>query len=157
MRDPDYRSAGAEGPEPRPMGPEEPPDVTRDVRAFTAAIRTRVFSFLRAWSIGNDEAALDMIDSPRGADGEPWTTERLSAAREAHRAEHHGLRLDPEARNLRHTSVQPSEDRTTWRVQQMLVDPEGLNDWVLDLDVDLAASREAAEPVMRLLRVGSLV
>ena len=157
MRDPDYRSAGAEGPEPRPMGPEEPPDVTRDVRAFTAAIRTRVFSFLRAWSIGNDEAALDMIDSPRGADGEPWTTERLSAAREAHRVEHHGLRLDPEARNLRHTSVQPSEDRTTWRVQQMLVDPEGLNDWVLDLDVDLAASREAAEPVMRLLRVGSLV
>ncbi len=85
MRDPDYRPMAAEGPEPRPR-PEEPPDVTRDPRAFTAAIRTRVFSFLRAWSIGQDEAALEAIDSPGDPDGEPWTAERLRAAREAHRA-----------------------------------------------------------------------
>ena len=53
--------------------------------------------------------------------------------------------------------VEPAEDRTRWRVQQMLVDPEGLNDWVAELDVDLAASREGGEPVVRLLRLGSLV
>lgn len=70
--------------------------------------------------------------------------------------EHGGLRLDPEARNLRHTHVEPSDDRARWRVQQMLVDPEGLNDWVLELDVDLAASRELGEPVLKLLRLGSL-
>jgi superfamily II RNA helicase len=156
MRNPAYRPA-AEGGEARPPGPEEPPDVTRDTRAFTAAIRTRLFSFLRAWSIGNDEAALDAVDSPRDAEGEPWTSERLRAAREAHRAEHGGLRLDPEARNLRHTSVQPAEDGASWRVQQMLVDAEGLNDWVLELDVDLVASRETGEPVIRLRRLGSLV
>ena len=39
----------------------------------------------------------------------------------------------------------------------MLVDTEGLNDWVMDLDVDLAASREVGEPVLRLRRLGSLV
>jgi hypothetical protein len=39
----------------------------------------------------------------------------------------------------------------------MLVDPEGLNDWVLELSVDLAGSRELAEPVLKLLRLGSLV
>jgi hypothetical protein len=39
----------------------------------------------------------------------------------------------------------------------MLVDGEGLNDWVLELDVDLPASRERGEPVLRLLRLGSLV
>ncbi len=126
----------------RPPQPEEPPDVTRDTKAFTAAIRTRIFAFLRAWSIGKDEAALETIDAPGDADGEPWTAERLRAAREAHRAEHAGLRLDPEARNLRHTHVEPSDDRATWRVQQMLVDPEALNDWVLELSVDLAGSRD---------------
>jgi hypothetical protein len=43
------------------------------------------------------------------------------AVREAYRVEHDGLRLDPEARNLRHTYVRPSgDDRRTWRVQQML-------------------------------------
>jgi hypothetical protein len=39
----------------------------------------------------------------------------------------------------------------------MLVDPEGLNDWVAELAVDLAASREVGEPVLQLLRLGSLV
>ena len=107
MRDPDYVAAAAPGADMRPPRPEEPPDVTRDTKAFTAAIRTRVFAFLRAWSIGDDEAALGLIDAPADADGEPWTAARLRAAREAHRAEHSGLRLDPEARNLRHTDVRP--------------------------------------------------
>jgi superfamily II RNA helicase len=155
MRDPDYRPLGAPA-EMRPPRPEEPPDVTRDTKAFTAAVRTRVFAFLRAWSIGADEAALETIDSPGDADGEPWTPERLRAAREAHRVEHHGLRLDPEARNLRHTYVTPSEDGSAWRVQQMLVDVEGLNDWVAEVQVDLAASRETGEPVLQLRRLGSL-
>jgi hypothetical protein len=156
MRDPSYRPMGA-GAEGRPPRADAPPDVTRDARAFTAAIRARLFAFLRAWSIGNDEAALEAIDSPVDADGQPWTGERLKAAREAYRVEHAGPRLDPEARNLRHTHVQPSDDRTRWRVQQMLVDPEGLNDWVAELDVDLPASRELGEPVLKLLRLGSLV
>ena len=156
MRDPDYRPLGTGGEDLRPSRPEEPPDVTRDAKAFTAAIRTRAFSFLRAWSIGDDPAALATIDAPADGDGQAWTAERLKAAREAHRVEHGGLRLDPEARNLRHTHVEPSDDRARWRVQQMLVDPEGLNDWVLELDVDLAASRELGEPVLKLLRLASL-
>jgi superfamily II RNA helicase len=155
MRDPAYRPMG--GAEPRPPGPEEAPDVTRDTKAFTAAVRTRVFALLRAWSIGADEAALEAVDSPGDGDGQPWSVERLRSAREAYRVEHAGPRLDPEARNLRHTDVQPSDDRTRWRVQQMLVDPEGLNDWVAELDVDLTASRELGEPVLQLLRLGSLV
>jgi superfamily II RNA helicase len=156
MRDPDYRPRGTGGEDLRPARPEEAPDVTRDAKAFTAAIRTRAFSFLRAWSIGDDPAALATIDAPADGDGQPWTAERLKAAREAHRAEHGGLRLDPEARNLRHTHVEPSADRARWRVEQMLVDPEGLDDWVLELDVDLAASRELGEPVLKLLRLASL-
>jgi hypothetical protein len=157
MRDPDYQPLGTGGVDLRPPRPEPPPDVTRDTKAFTAAIRTRLFAFLRAWSIGNDEAALASIDSPADADGQPWSPERLKAARESYRVEHASLRLDPEARNLRHTHVEPGGDRASWRVQQMLVDAEGLNDWVLELDVDLAASRELGEPALKLLRLGSLV
>ncbi len=154
MRDAGYQPVA--GAEPHPPQPEEPPDVTRDAKAFTAAIRTRAFSFLRAWSIGKDEAALETIDSPGDADGETWTVARLKLAREVHRAEHGGLRLDPEARNVRHTHVEACDDRATWRVQQMLVDPADLNDWVLELSVDLAGSRDVGEPVLKLLRLGSL-
>jgi superfamily II RNA helicase len=157
MRDPSYRPVEGGGLSMRPPRPEEPRDVTRDAKAFTAAIRTRIFALLRAWSIGDDEAALGVLDRPADGAEEPWTPARLRAAREAHRTEHSGLRLDPEARNLRHTSVESDEEHGTWRVQQMLVDPLGLNDWVAELEVDLAASRDADGPVLRLLRLGSLV
>jgi len=156
MRDPSYRP-GAAGAEMRPPRPEEPLDVTRDTKAFTAAIRTRVFALLRAWSIGQDEAALAVLDSSVDGAGEPWTPARLRAAREAHRIEHGGLRLDPEARNVRHTSVAVAADGASWRVQQMLIDPAGLNDWVAELDVDLASSRATGEAVIQLVRLGGLV
>ena len=75
---------------------------------------------------------------------------------EAFTAENGGLRLDPEGRNRRHTHTQPSDDGATWRVEQMLVDTEGHNDWVAEIEVDLDASRAAAEPVVRLLRLENL-
>ncbi len=156
MLDPNYVPLGSSETEVRRARPAEAPDVTRDARAFTAAIRVRAFALLRAWSLGSDEAALQTLDSLEDGDGEAWTGERLRAAREAQRVEHAGLRLDPEARNLRHTHVAPADDGARWHVQQMLVDPQGLNDWVLELDVDLAASREKGAPVLRLLRLGSL-
>jgi superfamily II RNA helicase len=153
MRDPTYKPV--ERGEMRPGLAQEPPDITRDARAFTAAIRARAFAFLRAWSSGRDETALEGLDAAIDADGQPWTLERLRAAREAHRVEHGSLRLDPEARNLRHTHVERSE--ASWRVQQMLIDTEEANDWVLELGVDLASSRAVGEPILQLLRLGPLV
>ena len=76
---------------------------------------------------------------------------------EDYHAEHRQLLLTPDARNLRHTYVIPADDKKAWRVQQMLVDPEGHNDWVAEFEVDLAESRKTGEPVTRLRRVGSLV
>ncbi len=91
------------------------------------------------------------------AEGAPWTAERLARLMETYRADHQQLLLTPEARNVRHTYVTPSDDRKTWRVQQMLVDPEGHNDWEAEFGVDLTESRKRAEPVLRLRRIGSLV
>ena len=96
MRDPDYRPRGAAGPELRPPRPEEPPDVTRDTKAFTAAIRTRVFAFLRAWSIGKDEAALDALDSPRRRRGR--AVDGRAAARRARGPSRRARRPPPRPR-----------------------------------------------------------
>jgi hypothetical protein len=38
----------------------------------------------------------------------------------------------------------------------MLIDAEGLNDWVVEVDVDLHSSRAAGAPVIQLLRIGDL-
>jgi hypothetical protein len=39
-------------------------------------------------------------------------------------------------------------------VQQMLVDEEEINDWALEVEVDLEASRAAGQAVMQLVRCG---
>lgn len=159
MRDPNYRPRGEQA-ELRPPGAEEAAaDITRDTKAFTAAIRNRIFTFLRSVVSGDFETALASVVAPSttDAENEPWTAERLRQALEAYRVDHEYLRLDPEARNVRHTYVTPREDRRQWRVQQMLIDPAEANDWVAEFDVDLVASRTAGEPTLKLLRLGPLV
>ena len=156
MRDPNYQPRSAKE-EVRPPGAEEAArDVTRDTKAFTSAIRQAIFTFLRALANGDFGQGLATLASADQPEGEPWTADRLRQALEAYHVEHQYICLDPNARNLRHTYVLPAEDQRHWRVQQMLVDPEELNDWVAEFEVDLVQSRAAGEPWMRLRKLGSL-
>ena len=174
MRNPNFQRA--ETKEARPPGAEEAAqDITRDTKAFTAAIRNRIFVFLRGLVIADYEAAITNLSTgtgradpalrdqdaqqrvPTDAEGQPWTADRLRAAVEAYELEHERICLDPNARNARHTYVVPSEDKKSWRVQQMLVDPEEDNDWVAEFEVDLAQSRALGEPFLQLRRIGGLV
>ncbi|MEI6195174.1 MAG: DUF3516 domain-containing protein [Verrucomicrobiota bacterium] len=155
MRDPNYRPG--ETKEVRPPGAEEAAaDITRDTKAFTAAIRIRIFTFLRGLVVGDFEPAIANLHSPLDAEGQPWTATRMQLALDAYHADHGRICLEPEARNFRHTYVVPAEDKKSWRVQQMLVDPEEHNDWVAEFEVDLAESRKLGEPCLRLRRLGSL-
>jgi hypothetical protein len=156
MRDPNYRPR-SEAKEVRPPGAEEADkDITRDKKAFTSTIRNRIFSFLRGMVVRDYEQALSHLDSLEQPGGEPWTPERLRQAHEDYHADHEYICLDPNARNVRHTYVVPSEDKKHWRVQQMLVDPEEFNDWVAEFEIDLEQSRSAGEPFIRLRRISPL-
>ena len=155
MRDPNYQRA--ETKEVRPPGAEEAAaDITRDTKAFTAAIRNKIFIVLRGLVVADYETAIANLHSPLDQDGAAWTPERLDKIMEDYEAGHERLCLDPNARNLRHTYVTPAEDKKSWRVQQMLVDPKADNDWVAEFQVDLSASRTLGEPALSLRRVGSL-
>jgi hypothetical protein len=158
LRDPDYRpEAETARAEPlRPPGAEQAErDVTADARQFTAAIRARIFAFLRAWAIGDPDRSRDILDDPLDGDDMPWNPARLRETLNDYLAGHERVRFDPEARNLRHTYVRRDGGRT-WRVQQVLVDPEMINDWIAEFEVDVDASRDAHAPVMRLARLGPL-
>ncbi|MBN2507888.1 MAG: DUF3516 domain-containing protein [Verrucomicrobia bacterium] len=194
MRDPDYeRRIAAERGAIRGIDARAPDldnaaaDITRDTKTFTAAIRNRIFTFLRGLATGDFEAALETLgeagashpaaitpptlpappslrtalapgalpgEAEHGPAAAAWSAERLREASDDYLAEHSRLCLDPEARNVRHTYVTPAAEGSTWRVQQMLVDPEGHNDWVAEFEVDLARSRAAGEPVLFLKRLG---
>jgi len=155
LRDPSYQRAEAK--EVRPPGADEAAaDITRDVRGFTASIRNRVFSLLRGLVNEDFEQAVTYLNSPNDLEGQPWTPHRLEQALDGYYADHERICLDPNARNARHTYIVPAEDKKTWRVQQMLVDPAEHNDWVAEFEIDLQESRAAAEPVLRLVKIGPL-
>jgi len=155
MRDPNYQRE--ETKEVRPPGAEESAaDITRDVRAFTAAVRNRIFSFIRCLVNADFDQALENLSRIEDPEGQPWTAERLKRILDEYYVEHEHICLDPNARNLRHTYVIRSADNRAWRVQQMLIDPEENNDWVIEFEVDLVESRAQGGPVLRLQRIGSL-
>ena len=78
MRDPNYQRGRDQGSAPaRRRGSRR--DITRDTKAFTAAIRNRIFTFLRGLVIGDYEQAIANLNSPPDADGQPWTADALAA------------------------------------------------------------------------------
>jgi superfamily II RNA helicase len=161
LRDPSRVPTQPEAPEIRPPGAEEAAqDITRDTRGFLAQVRTRIFNLMRAladadWATAEGLVRVDPESlAVLGPAARPETL--WSHALDAYHQEHDGFCLDPEARNLRHTHVIPSEDKSRWRIDQVLVDPDGLNDWVIELEVDLRASREAREPVLCWRRLGAV-
>jgi hypothetical protein len=131
----------------------EAPDITRNRREFTALIRTEIFKFMRPLAVENYALAAATI-APGST---TWNAETLAAAMNPYYGDHERIMLDNEARNGRHTYVEPSEDKQTWRVCQVLVDSEGLNDWQAEFTVDLPKAREEGNPALVLVNVGPVV
>ena len=93
MRDPNYRPGEVK--EARPPGAEEAAlDITRDVKGFTAAIRNRVFMFLRGVAMGDYEPAIAGLNSTVDDENQPWTTARLEELMKAYHADHEHICLD---------------------------------------------------------------
>lgn len=151
LRNPNYVPRETAGEE---ALPEQPEDITRNRKNFTALIRNNVFAIVRALATDNYEAVLAGLDTPADLDGNPWTLDRLAKIMDAYYVDHKRILLDPNARNIRHTYVLPAEDGRSWRVQQILVDPEEHNDWMVDLHIDLARARELNQPVLQLRSLG---
>lgn len=134
---------------------EEPPppkDITANERAFVAAIRRAMYSFLRALANRDWSTAVRLIDHREGED--PWTTAHIEEAMAPFFEEHATLRVDHPARSPRNTIVDHNPDGT-WRIRQVMVDAEEHNDWVVEATVDLALSRERDRAVIHLDRIGT--
>jgi len=127
--------------------------VTRNRTAFTRSVRNRVFDFVKQLSRGNSLAALEVA-----AESGDWTTVTLSTKLDDYFAGHDGIRLDPEARNARHCFVTELSEsgKRLWRVEQILIDRDELNDWSVVFEVDLDACDAEGEVVLSLVGLGAV-
>ncbi|HWB05098.1 MAG TPA: DUF3516 domain-containing protein [Verrucomicrobiales bacterium] len=143
LRDPDWKPSET-------IKPQEQADITRNKREFTALIRTEIFRFLRPLAWEDYHAACAALFA---APDHTWKADELAAQLNPYYSTHDRILLDNEARNGRHTYVEPAEDGKSWRVCQVLVDAESLNDWQAEFFIDLAQAREEGKPGLVLVKV----
>src|SRR5690606_20199793 len=133
---------------PRPPGADR---FTADARALRVLVRNALFRRVElvereAWA---GLAALEDVDD----DGAPWTAARWQEALDPYFDEHEELGTGPQARSpeLFHvTEVAGPRGPVAWQVRQILDDPADHHDWYIDARVDLSASDEAGELVLRI-------
>jgi hypothetical protein len=80
---------------------------------------------------------------------------------EAYFEAHDDLGTGPDARGPQYFVLDEHPDdlpagARVWRVRQIFDDPDGDHDWGIGAEVDLAASDEAGEAVVRVVAVGEL-
>ena len=68
---------------------------------------------------------------------------------------HASIAVDREARSPEYFSLDDSSDAQCWKVTQRLVDPAGYLDWVVEGEVDVAASEAEGRAVLRLCAIRS--
>jgi hypothetical protein len=128
--------------------PARPRPLTGNERAFTAMVRNALFrrAELFARQRWYDLGELD------GASG--WTADRWEEAVRAYFDEHDDVGIGADARGpaLLIIDRQPG----VWRVRQILDDPAGDHDWGFDVEVDLEASDEEGDAVIRLVDAGRM-
>ncbi|MCX6877525.1 MAG: DUF3516 domain-containing protein [Verrucomicrobia bacterium] len=129
------------------------PPFTRDRASFTRHLRNHLLTLVTALSRYQTETALGLIE-PADSAGKPWSNERLLKLLDAYHDARHFIRLDPEARNARHTHLPalppPADPHQHLAIEQTLVDPDDLNDWAIFLTLDVAKSNITRTPVLLL-------
>lgn len=120
---------------------EAPAPVTANVRAFSVLVRNAMF---RHVDLAAQRRYGDL--SSLGPDG-GWNAERWQEALAPYFDEHDTIGTGPAARSgdLFVVSQHPEH----WTVRQVLDDPAGFHEWVIEATVDLAASDEAGVAVCR--------
>lgn len=141
-----------QGLSPTDFGDEELPDLDRafsaNTKLFTAEIRNAMFHRVLLAERA-DYAELGRLDAESGFDEKAWET-----AIEDFYDEYGDLLVDQTARGREYIDIVPGS--TTWSVRQILADPDGNRDWAIDAEVDVAASDETGDVVVRILAVGEI-
>jgi superfamily II DNA/RNA helicase len=127
---------------------DRPPAVTANLRAFRVLVRNALFrrvelAALRRWE------ELGELDGEAG-----WDADRWEQALVRYFDEHGEIGTGPDARGPARLIIDEQPGR--WRVRQILDDPAGDHDWGIGAEVDLAASDEAGEAVLRITAIDQL-
>ena len=133
-------------------GPPPARSLLANERAFLTMVRNALFRRVQAAAFERYDE-LDALDAPHGFGSQRWRD-----SLDAYFTEYDEIRIDADARAAGLLTL----DRSTagegsWGFRQVLLDPDGDLDWGIEGEIDLEASEEEGEPVVRVTRVGPVV
>jgi superfamily II RNA helicase len=127
---------------------EQPPAVSRNVRAFRVLVRNALFRRVELAALRRYDE-LGELDAAAGWDADAWAD-----AVEDYFEEYDALGVGADARGSAMLAITEHADR--WTVRQTFDDPAGDHDWGISAEVDLAASDDEGVAIVRVLDVGPL-
>ncbi|GAA3879922.1 DEAD/DEAH box helicase [Leifsonia kafniensis] len=128
--------------------PPAPKRLTTNVRAFRILVRNELFRRVQL-AAREQYDALGELDAASGFDADAWAN-----ALDGYYDEHDEILTGANARSSALLIIE--EGATQWKVRQILDDPAGDHDWGFTAEVDLEASDEAGEAVVRLTEINRL-
>ncbi len=137
--------AVARGERPITRRHDEAPPLSANTRAFRVMVRNAAFRRAEL-AARRDWRALEDLDR-----GEGWDAAHWELAFQPYFAEHPGIGTGADARGP--DLWQPEETGRLWRARQVIDDPAGFHEWALVMAVDLDASDQLGEAVLRPLAV----
>ncbi|MGZ0707420.1 DEAD/DEAH box helicase [Coraliomargarita sp. W4R53] len=153
LKNPDYKPNTEEA-LPAPTGPS---DITRDREAFTRLVRNEIFRFLRMLANKEYQEIDESFPLDQMYPEARWKYTELGNTMEAYYETHDWIRLDPEARNKSHTTITESDDRSTWTIEQTLIDPEALNDFQIVFELSIQTAKETGTIQIVPIQVRSII
>ena len=130
-------------------------DITRDQIGFKRLLRTAIYGFMQDLVARDWESAAERMRS--GLAGSTSDNEAIlspeakaiEAALAPYFAERGRFRLDPAGRGAANTHIDAESAPGEWRIAQVLIDTQDLNDWELRFSLSLADSRAQIRPVLK--------
>jgi len=128
------------------IAPPAPARLTGNVRAFRVLVRNALFQRVLL-AAADDVAGLAALDGAAGFGEDAW-----DAVLEEYYEAHDEVGTDADARSMQYLVL--SEQGRTWRARQIFADPAGDKDFGFSATIDLDASDEAGEAVVRVTEIG---
>ena len=127
----------------------ETKDITRHTKAFTVMVRNESFRWLRALSTKDLEALTELH-------GEGVEQPDYKSIWTAYYADHREILTDRQARHPKHLQITANTAAGHWSLEQVVVDIDEHNDWVLKLSVHLKLSAEENKAVIEFVSFGPI-
>jgi len=123
--------------------------LTQQGNKFEKLVREVSLNALKDLAYDNIEQFLTFFEA-NSSDGNVWNFKRIDPDIDRYFDTHHSIRLDPEARNTKHTQIDKSHSSSSWKVSQIICDPDEKNDWAISFIVKLPESDIQEKPVLTL-------